>query len=180
MDLVAAHYQELPAADQVVVVNALDTSGKIDEQLNAWSKSKGSGSMPVLVILEAQLLSMERRAALLWRADRAGVLVVLVVPYLSPDDTRLQLKSLSFVATIIQCLPSEALFISALKSIPKEGDRHQRIIKEFRALRLVFGSSLSLGYWARSRALESLTVTKEELACLRAAADGFFDDKVMS
>jgi hypothetical protein len=43
MDLVAAHYQELPAADQVVVVNALDTSGKIDEQLNAWSKSKGSG-----------------------------------------------------------------------------------------------------------------------------------------
>jgi len=43
MDLVAAHYQELPAADQVVVVNALDTSGKIDEQLNLWSTSKGSG-----------------------------------------------------------------------------------------------------------------------------------------
>ncbi len=85
-------------------------------------------SMPVLVILEAQLLSMERRAALLWRADRAGVLVALVVPYLSPDDTRLQLKSLTFVATIIQCLPSEALFISALKSIPKEGDRHQYVV----------------------------------------------------
>lgn len=84
-----------------------------------------SRSMPVLVILEAQLLSMERRAALLWRADRAGVLVGLVVPFLSPDDTRLQLRSLTFVATIIRCLPSDLLYASALKSIPKEGDRHQ-------------------------------------------------------
>jgi hypothetical protein len=84
-------------------------------------------SMPVLVILEAQLLSLERRAALLWRADRAGVLVAFVVPHLSPDDTRLQLKSLTFVATIIQCLPSDALFTSALKSVPKEGGLHQYV-----------------------------------------------------
>ena len=80
-------------------------------------------SMPVLLILEGQLLSLERRAALLWRADRAGVLVALVVPFLSPDDTRLQLKSLTFVANMVYCLPNDDLYTGALKSISSDAER---------------------------------------------------------
>ena len=69
----------------------------------------------MLVILDAQLLTLERRAALLWRADRAKVQVVMVVPTLSPDDIRIVVKSLTFVGDVIQCQPSQTLYMQCIK-----------------------------------------------------------------
>jgi hypothetical protein len=70
---------------------------------------------PILVILDAQLLTLERRAALLWRADRAKVHVIMVVPTLSPDDIRIVMKSLTFVGEVIQCPPTQALYVSCVR-----------------------------------------------------------------
>ena len=67
-------------------------------------------TLPLLVILDAHLLSLEHRASLLWRADRAGCVVAFAVPYLSPDDTRMRVKSLTFIASIVRCFPTKALY----------------------------------------------------------------------
>ncbi len=79
----------------------------------------GRCSAPILVIVDAQLLTLERRAALLWRGDAAGVQVVLVMPTLSPDDTRVVVKSLTFVAHVVQCLPTMELYVRCLPSDTK-------------------------------------------------------------
>ncbi len=80
------------------------------------------GRTPILVILDAQLLTLERRAALLWRGDRVNVQVVLVVPTLSPDDTRLVVKSLTFVGKVIRCLPTMELYMKCLQSDTRAED----------------------------------------------------------
>ena len=78
----------------------------------------GGVDRPVLIITDAHLLSMESRAALLWRGDHAGCTVAFAVPFMSPDDIRVSVKGRMFIASVVDCLPSIELYRAACTEVP--------------------------------------------------------------
>lgn len=183
VDVVEAYFRGAPPelGPDVRLCWALEAPTLVDGYLTEWFRRQaGPGAVPpILVILDAQLLTLERRAALLWRADRAKVHVIMVVPTLSPDDIRIVMKSLTFVGEVIQCPPTQALYVSCVRHGEIEEAKLRPIVLQLRVLRLVFGSSVSLKKWARVAAVGSTATSATELSFMRSASDRFYDDAVM-